>query len=133
MAGPPAPRGSEASAGTTSGRGAGASAKAAHAAVAAKRGRRSRLSTIRAWYEVCGIMGARMKQRWRRITLAALGASMLPAALALLSSGSCSLAELYSGADAAGEGGSGTGAGTGAGTGGGDAGADAPECPAEMV
>jgi formylglycine-generating enzyme required for sulfatase activity len=51
----------------------------------------------------------------------------LPAALALLASGSCSLVQLYDGTR------DGGGGAHGSGSGGGDAGVDAPSCPSDMV
>jgi formylglycine-generating enzyme required for sulfatase activity len=71
-----------------------------------------------------------MDQRWTRLGVAATGALALPAVLAVVSSGSCSLADLYSGAR---DGGGGASTGS-SGSGGGDAGADGPpSCPSDMV
>jgi formylglycine-generating enzyme required for sulfatase activity len=78
----------------------------------------------------------------------AAGAAALPAALALLASGSCSLVQLYSGALDGGQGGAAATIATSTGSSGGsdagdsadaagdtgaDAGSDAPSCPIDMV
>jgi formylglycine-generating enzyme required for sulfatase activity len=63
-----------------------------------------------------------MNRRWKRLTLAAAFALAPPAVLALLSSGSCSLVQLYDGASDG-----------GGGSGGGEAGMEPSPCPPEMI
>src|ERR1700722_15887506 len=74
-----------------------------------------------------------MSRRPGTLAIVAAGGLLLPAAVTLLSSGSCSLVDLYDGAGDAGGGGRGSST-SATGGGGHDAGSDAPfVCPDGMV